>query len=196
VRILGGCTYRFLSLVFLHYFYFYFHFHFHLIAVMTIQEAQDAIVQDFDDLPDWEERYAHIIALGRAMQPFPNDWRTGDNIVRGCQSQIWIQSSLENGTVRFQGDSDAAIVKGLIALVLAVYSGRTPHEITQTEPEFIKRIGLDGQLSSTRTSGLASMIKKIKMYALGYMMILEQENRITNDNADNNTNNTNHHALS
>jgi cysteine desulfuration protein SufE len=141
---------------------------------MTIHEAQDTIVQDFADLPDWEERYGHIIALGRALPAFPRELRTDDNIVRGCQSQIWLHSSLEDGTVCFQGDSDAAIVRGLIALVLSVYSCRTPQEIIQTEADFIKRIGLDAQLSSTRTSGLASMIKKIKMYALGYSAILSK----------------------
>lgn len=142
---------------------------------MTIQETQDAIVEDFADFTEWEDKYAHIIALGRKLAPYPEEHRTDDNKVRGCQSQVWLHAELQNGKVVFQGDSDAAIVKGLVALALQVYSGQTPKDILQAEPEFMKKIGLDTHLSPTRTNGFASMIKKIKMYALGFSMIQQQQ---------------------
>lgn len=142
---------------------------------MTIQETQDAIVQDFADFTEWEDKYAHIIALGRNLPPFPEEYRTDDNKVRGCQSQVWLHAELQDGRAVFHGDSDAAIVKGLVALALEVYSGRTPQEIYRTEPDFIKKIGLDTHLSPTRTNGFASMIKKIKMYALGFSLLLEKQ---------------------
>ncbi len=142
---------------------------------MTITETQDAIVQDFADFTEWEDKYAHIIALGRKVMPYPEEHRTDDNKVRGCQSQVWLHAELHDGRVMFSGDSDAAIVKGLVALALEVYSGRTPQEIMQTEPEFMKKIGLDTHLSPTRTNGFASMIKKIKMYALGFSMIMQKQ---------------------
>lgn len=142
---------------------------------MTIQETQDTIVEDFADFTEWEDKYAHIIALGRKLAPYPEEHRTDDNKVRGCQSQVWLHAELQNGKVVFQGDSDAAIVKGLVALALQVYSGQTPKDILQAEPEFMKKIGLDTHLSPTRTNGFASMIKKIKMYALGFSMIQQQQ---------------------
>lgn len=142
---------------------------------MTITETQDAIVQDFADFTEWEDKYAHIIALGRKLAPFPEEYRTEDNKVRGCQSQVWLHATLKDGLVVFEGDSDATIVKGLVSLALEVYSGRTPQEILQTEPDFMKKIGLDTHLSPTRTNGFASMIKKIKMYALGFSMIMKQQ---------------------
>jgi cysteine desulfuration protein SufE len=144
-------------------------------ATQTIQEAQEAIVEDFADFPDWEDKYAHIIALGRALPPLPEEYRTDDNKVRGCQSQVWLHAELRDGVAVFYGDSDAAIVKGLAALALQVYSGRAPREIMETEPEFIKKIGLDAHLSPSRTNGFAAMIQKIKMYALGFSMILQRQ---------------------
>lgn len=142
---------------------------------MTIQETQDAIVEDFADFTEWEDKYAHIIALGRKIAPYPEEHRTDDNKVRGCQSQVWLHAELQDGKAVFRGDSDAAIVKGLVALALQVYSGQTPKDILQAEPEFMKKIGLDTHLSPTRTNGFASMIKKIKMYALGFSMIQQQQ---------------------
>jgi cysteine desulfuration protein SufE len=142
---------------------------------MTIQETQTEIVEEFADFFDWEEKYAHIIALGRKLAPFPEEHRTETNKVRGCQSQVWLHAALQDGKVKFWGDSDALIVKGLVALALRVYSERTPEEITATEPDFIKQIGLDTHLSPTRTNGFASMIKQIKMYALGFSVVLKQQ---------------------
>lgn len=142
---------------------------------MTIQETQNDIVEEFADFFDWEEKYAHIIALGRKLAPFPEEHRMEANKVRGCQSQVWLHAALDGDVVRFWGDSDALIVKGLVALALRVYSGRTPQEITATEPEFIKRIGLDTHLSPTRTNGFASMIKQIKLYAVGFSVLLKQQ---------------------
>lgn len=142
---------------------------------MTIQETQTEIVEEFADFFDWEEKYAHIIALGRKLAPFPEEHRTEANKIRGCQSQVWLHAALQDGKVKFWGDSDALIVKGLVALALRLYSERTPEEITATEPDFIKQIGLDTHLSPTRTNGFASMIKQIKMYALGFSVVLKQQ---------------------
>lgn len=141
---------------------------------MTIHETQTEIVEEFADFFDWEEKYAHIIALGRKLTPFPEEHRTEANKVRGCQSQVWLYAELQGDKVQFWGDSDALIVKGLVALALRVYSERTPQEITTTEPDFIKQIGLDTHLSPTRTNGFAAMIKQIKMYALGFNVLLQK----------------------
>ncbi len=148
---------------------------YHCCQIMTIQETQAAIARDFADFTDWEDKYAHIIALGRKLAPFPEEHRTDDNKVRGCQSQVWLHVELHDDILVFYGDADAAIVKGLVSLALEVYSGRTPKEILQTEPDFMKKIGLDTHLSPTRTNGFASMIKKIKMYALGFSIKQEQK---------------------
>jgi cysteine desulfuration protein SufE len=142
---------------------------------MTIQETQADIIEEFTDFFDWEEKYAHIIALGRSLGAFPEEQRTEANKVRGCQSQVWIHAELQDGKIIFWGDSDALIVKGLVALALRVYSERTPEEITTTEPDFIKKIGLDTHLSPTRTNGFASMMKQIKFYALGFSMVLQRQ---------------------
>jgi cysteine desulfuration protein SufE len=142
---------------------------------MTIQESQTDIVEEFADFFDWEDKYAHIIALGKAVPAFPEAERTEANKVRGCQSQVWLHAELQDGKVVFWGDSDAIIVKGLVALALRVYSGRTPEEISTTEPDFLKKIGLDTHLSPTRTNGFASMIKQMKFYALGFSMLLQRQ---------------------
>lgn len=145
---------------------------------MTIQETQTDIIEEFADFFDWEEKYAHIIALGRSVPTFPEEHRTESNKVRGCQSQVWLHAELKDGKVVFWGDSDALIVKGLVALALRVYSERSPEEITATEPDFIQKIGLDTHLSPTRTNGFASMIKQIKFYALGFSLLLRQQQTV------------------
>ncbi|MCS6807645.1 MAG: SufE family protein [Bacteroidota bacterium] len=141
---------------------------------MTIQEVQNAIVEEFADCMEWEDKYAHIIALGKTLAPLPEQYRTDDNKVRGCQSQVWLHAELQDGKVVFFADADAAIVKGLVALALRVYSHREPQEILNTEPEFMKKIGLDMHLSSTRTNGFAAMIKQIKAYALGFALLQQR----------------------
>ena len=117
---------------------------------------------------DWEERYTHIIKLGRELDKFPEKFRTKKNKIEGCQSQVWMNASLENGKIKINADSDAMIVKGLIALLLKVYSNHTPDEILTNPPEFLKRIGIDKHLSPTRKNGLGAMLKQIQMYAVAF----------------------------
>jgi cysteine desulfuration protein SufE len=138
---------------------------------MTIQELQDEIVEEFEFLEDWDDKYGHIISLGKEMPPFSEAWRTEENKVRGCQSQVWLHAAQNNGKVRFHGDSDALIVKGLVSLLLRVYDNHTPDEILSTPLNFIDRIGLSTHLSPTRSNGLASMVKQIQHYALAFKSI-------------------------
>ncbi len=129
---------------------------------------QDRIVREFNLFQDWTDRYEHIINLGKKLTPMDVQHRTEENKVHGCQSQVWLHAVNDAGTIRFQADSDALIVKGLIALLLRVYDGRTPSEIIVTDPVFITKIGLDRHLSPTRANGLGAMLKKIKMLAVAF----------------------------
>ncbi|MBU0560386.1 MAG: SufE family protein [Bacteroidetes bacterium] len=142
---------------------------------MTIQEAHSSIVEDFENLGDWEEKYKYIIELGRSLPAFPEDYRTAKNKIEGCQSQVWMNSKFEKGKVFFEADSDAMIVKGLIAILLKVYSGFTPDEILSTPPEFMKKIGIDNHLSLTRKNGLGAMLKQIKMYAVAFKALADRQ---------------------
>lgn len=135
---------------------------------MTIQETQKNIVEDFAQLQDWEDRYAHIIKLGRELPEMDEELKNEKNKLDGCQSQVWIKADLEDGKVKLQADSDAMIVKGLIAIVIKAYSGHTPEEILSTPPDFIKEIGIDNHLSPTRKNGLGAMLKQIQMFAFTY----------------------------
>jgi cysteine desulfuration protein SufE len=135
---------------------------------MTIQEIENDIVDEFELLVDWQEKYQHIIAIGKKLPSFPLELQTEENKVRGCQSNVWLVSSFNEGKIFLQGDSDALIVKGLVALVLRVLSGKTPDEILNTQLSFIERLGMQSNLSPTRNNGLAAMIKQIKFYALAY----------------------------
>ncbi len=141
---------------------------------MTALEAQNLIVQEFSGYDDWEDKYRHIIKLGKDIPPMPDELHTEDNKVRGCQSQVWLHAEFNDGKVVFQGDSDAAIVKGLVALALRVYSHQTPQDIIATQPDFIQKIGLDTHLSPNRTNGFASMIKKIKTYGIAFSLLQQQ----------------------
>ena len=135
---------------------------------MTIQERTEAIVADLHSARDWQARYKRIIELGRALPEMPDDARIDANKVKGCQSQVWLDASYEDGTVQLRGDSDAAIVKGLVAVTLHVYSGATPQEILATPPRFIDELGLSSNLSQTRANGLMAMIKQIQLYAVAF----------------------------
>ncbi len=141
---------------------------------MTALEAQNLIVQEFSGYDDWEDKYRHIIKLGKDIPPMSDELHTEDNKVRGCQSQVWLHAEFNDGKVVFQGDSDAAIVKGLVALALRVYSHQTPQDIIATQPDFIQKIGLDTHLSPNRTNGFASMIKKIKTYGIAFSLLQQQ----------------------
>ena len=140
-----------------------------------IQEVQQQIINEFKALNDWTERYKHIIKQGRTLDPLDEEHKVKDNLVRGCQSQVWLHTRLENGKVIFEADSDAAITKGLVALMVRFYSGQKPETIISTSPDFIKKIGMEQHLSPTRSNGLASMVKQIKIYAMAYKTKLERE---------------------
>jgi cysteine desulfuration protein SufE len=140
----------------------------------TVAEKQAEIIERFNAIADWEARYREIIALGKKLPPLPEELRTESNKVKGCQSQVWLAPKLENGCVHFQADSDAAIVRGLVALLLEVYSGHPPAEILAADETFVDRIGLIEHLSQTRSNGLSAMIKQIKYYALAYNAILNR----------------------
>ncbi|MCB9235468.1 MAG: SufE family protein [Bacteroidia bacterium] len=135
---------------------------------MTIQEIQDEIVGEFEFFEDWSEKYGYIIELAKDLPPFPEEYRNPDHIVKGCQSQVWLHARPADHAIHFDGDSDAMIVKGLVSLLMRVFSDRTPEEILNADLNFIDRIGLSTHLSPTRSNGLAAMIKQIKLYALAY----------------------------
>ncbi|MGK9370099.1 SufE family protein [Melioribacter sp. Ez-97] len=135
---------------------------------MTIAEKQKQLVEEFEQYTDWEERYKHLIELGRQMPEMKEELKIDKYKLDGCQSQVWIKAELKDGRIYFEADSDAAIVKGLIALLLKVYSGHTPDEILSNPPEFLKQIGIDKHLSPTRKNGLAAMMKQIQMYAVAF----------------------------
>ena len=135
---------------------------------MTIKEIQQELIDEFGFFSGWEERYKYIIDLGKELEPYPEEHRTDKYKITGCQSQVWLYPEFKDGKLYFKGDSDAMIVKGLVALLLRVYSGHTPEEILSNPPEFLKRIGIDKHLSPTRNNGLNSMLKQIQLYALAY----------------------------
>jgi cysteine desulfuration protein SufE len=131
----------------------------------TAAEAQAAIAEEFAFFSDWTERYQYLIDLGRQLPPFPDDRKTEENRVHGCQSMVWLIPSGDASKMTFDAASDSAIVSGLIALMLRVYSGRSAREIVDTEPAFVQEIGLAKHLSPTRSNGLAAMLAKAKAYA-------------------------------
>ncbi|MCC5942940.1 MAG: SufE family protein [Balneolaceae bacterium] len=135
---------------------------------MTLQEKQDRFIRQFELLGDWPERYKYIIKLGQNLEPLPEEHKSEDNLVRGCQSQVWLTTELDDDRVIFKADSDAAITKGLVAMMVNFYSGEKPDDILSTNPEFIKKIGMQEHLSPTRSNGLASMVKQMKIYAMAY----------------------------
>ncbi len=141
---------------------------------MSIQDRQSKVIQDFSTLKQWEERYRKIIDLGKSLPEMPESLKTEQNLVKGCQSQVWLHASLnEHDQMVLQGDSDALIVKGLVGLLLQVYSGSTPSEVLATPPEFLKALGFEGNLSPSRANGLHSMLKQIKLYATAFDYLLK-----------------------
>ncbi len=142
---------------------------------MTPQERQQILIDDFSKIPDWEERYRRIIELGKNLSNMDESLKTEANKVKGCQSQVWLHASLNNqGLVVFTGDSDAVLVKGLVALLLQVYSNSAPQDILSTPPEFLKKLGFEGNLSPSRANGLNSMLKQIQLIATAYSMLLKK----------------------
>ena len=142
---------------------------------LDIIEAQNSIIAEFEGMKDWDDRYAHIIKLGRELPLLDDEFRNEKYKLVGCQSQVWIHAKLENNKIYFFADSDAMIVKGLIALLIRVYSGRTPAEILSTPPDFLKKLGIDSHLSPTRKNGLSVMLKQIQMYAFAFKTIADKK---------------------
>ena len=135
----------------------------------TIKEKQEEIIEEFNSFDDWMDRYQLLIDLGSEQPPLEEQYKSDDNLIEGCQSRVWLQADLmPGGTVRFLAESDALIVKGIVSLLVKVYSGHTPDEILDNEPYFVEAIGLKEHLSPTRSNGLVSMIKKMRMYALAF----------------------------
>lgn len=143
--------------------------------IMTIQEVQNIIVKEFEQFVDWDEKYKYIIGLGKTLSPLDPSIRTEKYKLSGCQSQAWINAKLVDGKIMFEADSDASIVKGLIALLIRIYSNHTPDEILSSQPEFIKKIGIDNHLSPTRKNGLGAMMKQIQMYAVAFKTLTNKK---------------------
>jgi cysteine desulfuration protein SufE len=136
---------------------------------MTINEKQDAIVEDFELFSDWMEKYEYIIQLGKDLPLIDEQYKKDENLIRGCQSKVWLHADYKDGRLFFTADSDALITKGLVSMVVNVLSDQTPKDIVDSEIYFIDKIGLKNHLSPTRSNGLLSMLKQIKMYAVAYL---------------------------
>jgi cysteine desulfuration protein SufE len=134
----------------------------------SIQEIQNEIVEEFELFDDWTDRYEYIIDLGKKNPGLPDSQKLEENLIKGCQSQVWLVSRFEDGKVYFEADSDAIIVKGLVSLLIRVLSGHSPEEISSADLFFIEQIGMTRHLAQTRSNGLLSMVKQMKFYALAY----------------------------
>lgn len=141
---------------------------------MTINEAQDEVIEEFSDFTDWMDKYQLLIDLGNEQKPLDDKYKTESNLIDGCQSRVWLQADYEDGKINFTAESDALIVKGIIALLIRVLSGHTPQEILDADLYFIERIGLKDHLSPTRSNGLLAMVKQIRMYALAFKVKNEE----------------------
>ncbi len=135
---------------------------------MTINEAQDEVIEEFSGFTDWMDRYQMLIDLGNDLEPLDERYKTEQNLIDGCQSRVWLQADYDGNVITFTAESDALIVKGIIALLIQVLSGHTPKEILDADLYFIERIGLKDHLSPTRSNGLLAMVKQIRMYALAF----------------------------
>ena len=134
----------------------------------TINEIQDEIIEEFSDFDDWMDRYQLLIDLGSRQQPLDEKYKTEQNLIDGCQSRVWLQADLVDHRIHFTAESDALIVKGIVALLIRVLSDHTPQEILDADLYFIERIGLKDHLSPTRSNGLLAMVKQMKLYALAF----------------------------
>ena len=136
--------------------------------MMTIQDIQEEIIDEFSMFEDWEERYQYMIDLGKTLPLINDQFKTDEYIIKGCQSKVWIHAEMKDGKILFTADSDAIITKGIIAILIRVFSNQSPQDIISANMDFIDKIGLKEHLSPTRANGLVSMIKQIKMYAIAY----------------------------
>jgi cysteine desulfuration protein SufE len=137
---------------------------------VTINEVQEQIIEEFSVFDDWMDKYALLIEAGNSLEPLDESYRTVNNLIEGCQSRVWLQADRIDGHIIFRGESDAAIVKGIISLLIKVLSGHTPQEILAADLYFIDKIGLREHLSPTRSNGLVAMLKQMRMYALAFSL--------------------------
>lgn len=135
---------------------------------MNIQAIQEEIIDEFSMFDDWDERFQYVIDLGKSLPLIDEKFKTEDNIIKGCQSKVWLHADEQDGKLVFTADSDAIITKGIIAVLIRTFSNQKPKDILEADTTFIDQIGLKEQLSPTRANGLVSMIKQIKLYALGF----------------------------
>ncbi len=138
---------------------------------MSIEEIQQEIIEEFSMYEDWMDKYAYLIELGNDLEELDAKDKNDQNIIKGCQSRVWLVADIKDGKIEFKGESDAVIVKGLVALLLRVVSGRTPKELLETDLHFIDDLGLKQHLSPTRSNGLLAMVKQIRLYAVAYSKI-------------------------
>lgn len=132
----------------------------------SIRDIQDQLIEDFGFMEDWEDKYAFLIELGKELKPLPDAAKTEDNLIRGCQSRVWLTASMDNGRVQFAADSDAFISKGMVAMLVKVYHNQKPEDILHEKLDLLERIGLHEHLSPNRSNGLASMLKQMRNFAL------------------------------
>ena len=135
---------------------------------MKINELQDQVIEDFDMLEDWSDKYEYLIDYGKSFSSMDDAHKTNDTLIKGCQSIVWLHAYVEDGLLKFQADSDAIITKGIVGLLVKILSGHTPKEVFDADLYFLEKIGLQEHLSPTRANGLVSMIKQIKIYAVAY----------------------------
>ncbi|WP_126969645.1 SufE family protein [Gynurincola endophyticus] len=135
---------------------------------MTINELQDELIDDFEFITEWEEKYKYIIDLGKELPVIDEQYKTEQYLIKGCQSRVWLHATYENGKVIFTADSDAIITKGLVSMMVKILSNQTPEDIMNAELYFIDKVGLKDHLSVTRSNGLLSMIKQMKLYAIAF----------------------------
>ncbi|MDI9867465.1 MULTISPECIES: SufE family protein [Bacteroidota] len=138
---------------------------------MTINEIQDEIIEEFALFDDWADKYEYIIDMGKKLKGLPEDQKTEDNIIKGCQSRVWLNAHKDGENLVFEADSEAVIVKGLVSMLIRVLSGHSPKEIAESELYFIDQIGMSQHLAQTRSNGLVSMVKQMKNYAIAYQLV-------------------------
>ncbi len=138
---------------------------------MTIQEKQNAIIEEFSMFDDWMDKYSYLIELGKELPPINEKYKDPQHLISGCQSRVWLQADMdESGKINFSADSDAVITKGIVSLLIKAFSGHTPDEILEADLDFLEQIGLKEHLSPTRSNGLVSMIKQIRLYAQAFKL--------------------------
>lgn len=147
---------------------FYLPISLYVYLTMELEGLQDRIIREFNLFEDWTDKYKYIIKLGTKLEPLAEEDHIEENLVKGCQSRVWLTAELQNEKVIFKADSDAAITKGLVSLLVRFYSGQKPDAIINTNPDFIQKIGMAQHLSPTRANGLVSMVKQMKIYAMAF----------------------------